>query len=74
MRLSTTPINLNKRMNKKSRKTNRSISDENVKERTSLNENGMYMRNRPNVVTRNPNLVSKQVSSCVRSLDLRVNP
>ena len=67
-------MNLNKRTNKKSRKTNRSISDENVKERTSLNENGMYMRNRPNVVTRNPNLVSKQVSSCVRSLDLRVNP
>ena len=74
MRLSTTPLNLNKRTNKKSRKTNRSISDENVKERTSLNENGMYMRNRPNVVRRNPNLVLKQVSSCVRSLDLRVNP
>ena len=74
MRLSTTPMNLNKRTNKKSRKTNRSISDENVKERISLNENDMYMRNRPNVVTRNPNLVSKQVSSCVRSLDLRVNP
>ena len=74
MRLSTTPINLDKRTNKKSRKTNRSISDENVKERTSLNENGMYMRNRPNFVTRNPNLVPKQVSSCVRSLDLRVNP
>ena len=54
MRLSTTPMNLDKRMNKKSRKTYRSISDESVKERTSLNGNGMYMRNRSNALTRNP--------------------
>ena len=54
MRLSATPMNLNKRTNKKSRKTNRSISDESVQKRTSLNGNSVYMRNRPNVVTRNP--------------------
>ena len=53
MRPIATPMNLNRRTNKKSRKTDRSISDESVQERTSLNENGIYMRNRPNIVTRN---------------------
>ena len=54
MRLNATPMNLNKRTNKKSKKTDRSISDESVQKCTSLNGNSMYMRNRPNVVTRNP--------------------
>ena len=54
MGFGTTPMNLNKRTNKKSRKTDRSISDESVQECTSLNGNGMYIRNRSNVVTRNP--------------------
>ena len=54
MKLSATPMNLNKRTNKKSRKTDRSISDESVQECTSLNGNGMYMRNWPTAVTRNP--------------------
>ena len=54
MRLSTTPMNLNNRMNEKSRKTYRSISDESIQKRTSLSRNGMYMRNRPNAMTRNP--------------------
>ena len=53
MRLSTTPMNLNKRTNEKNRKTDRSISDESVQKCTSLNGNGMYMRNRP-AITRNP--------------------
>ena len=52
--LSATPTNLNKRTNEKSRKTDRSISDESGQECTSLNGNGMYMRNRPNTMTRNP--------------------
>ena len=43
----------NKETNKKSMKTNRSINDESVQERTTLNGNDMYMRNRPNAVTRN---------------------
>ena len=47
-------MNLNKRMNEKSRKTDRSISDESGQEHTSLNGNGMYMRNWPTAVTRNP--------------------
>ena len=54
MRLSTTPMNLNKRTNEKNRKTDRSISDESIQKRTSLNGNGMYMRNRPDAMTRNP--------------------
>ena len=54
MRLSATPMNLYKRMYEKSRKTDRSISDESIQKRTSLNGNGMYMRNRPDAVTRNP--------------------
>ena len=54
MKLSATSMNLNKRTNKKSRKTDRSISDESVQECTSLNGNGMYMRNWPTAVTRNP--------------------
>ena len=54
MRLSITPMNLYKRTYEKSRKTNRSISDESVQKRTSLNRNGMYVRNRPNAMTRNP--------------------
>ena len=39
----TTPINLNKRTNEKSKKTHRSVSDESVQERISLNGNSMYM-------------------------------
>ena len=54
MRLSTTPMNLNNRMNEKSRKTYRSISDKSIQKCTSLSRNGMYMRNRPNAMARNP--------------------
>ena len=54
MGFSTTPINLYKKMNKKSRKTHRSISDESVQKRTSLNRNCMDMRDRPDTMTRNP--------------------
>ena len=45
MRLSTAPMNLNKRTNEKSRKTDRSIGDESIQEHTSLNGNCMYVRN-----------------------------
>ena len=54
MRLSATPMNLNERTNEKSRKNDRSISYESIQEHTSLNGTGMYIRNRSNVVTRNP--------------------
>ena len=52
MRLSATPMNLNERTNEKSRKNDRSISYESIQEHTSLNGNGMYVRNRPNAMTR----------------------
>ena len=54
VRFSTTPINLDKRTNEKSRKTDGSINDESVQKRTSLNGNGMYMRNRLDAMTSNP--------------------
>ena len=54
MRFRTTPMNLNKRSNKMSRKTHRSIGDESVQKCTSLNGNSMQMRDRPNGMTRNP--------------------
>ena len=47
-------MNLYKRMYEKSRKTDRSISDESIQKCTSLSRNGMYVRNRPDVMTRNP--------------------
>ena len=66
MKLSATPMNLNKRTNKKSRKTDRSISDESVQECTSLNGNGMYMRNWPTAVTRNPKEQVIELSKLMR--------
>jgi len=46
-------------MNEKSTKTDKSISDESIGDEsatkcTSLNRNGMYVRNRPNAMKRNP--------------------
>ena len=46
-------MNLNKRTNENGRETDRSISDESVQKHTSLNGNGMYMRDRPDAMTRN---------------------
>ena len=46
-------MNLNKRSNEKSRKTHRSISNKGIQKCTSLNENSVKMRDRPNGVTRN---------------------
>ena len=41
-------------MNRKSRKANRSISNESIQKCTPLNRNGMYMGGRPDAITRNP--------------------
>ena len=54
MRFCTTPLNLNKRLNEKSRKTHRSIGNKSIQKCTSLNRNGMQMRDRTNRMTRNP--------------------
>ena len=50
----TAPMNLNQGSNEKSRKTHRSISHKGIQKCTSLNRNGVQMRDRPNKMTRNP--------------------
>ena len=62
----TTPMNLNKWTNKKCRETNRSISDESVQERTSLNKNGVNMRNGPNTMTGYPKKQVIKLSKLMR--------
>ena len=47
-------MNLNKWLNEKSGKTHKSISDEIVQERISLNRDSMKMRYKPNTMTINP--------------------
>ena len=49
-----TPMNLNQGSNEKSRKTHRSISHTGVQKCTSLNRNGVQVRDGPNRMTRNP--------------------
>ena len=48
MRLSTTPMNLNKRTNEKSKKTIGASVMRAYKNAHLSNRNGMYVRNRPN--------------------------
>ena len=48
-----TPMNLNQGSNKKSRKTHRSINHKGIQKCTSLNMNGVHMRDGPNRMTRN---------------------
>ena len=50
----TTPMYLNQRMNEKMRKAHRSISDKRIQKCTSLQRNGVQMRDRPNQMARNP--------------------
>ena len=59
-------------MNEESGKTHRSISDESVQERTSLNRDSMKMRYRPNAMTRNPEKQIIELSKLVRG-DTRIN-
>ena len=46
-------MNLNQGTNEKSRKTHRSIRHKGIQKCTSLNRNGMQMRDRPDRMTRN---------------------
>ena len=50
----TTPINLNQRTNEKMRKTHRSVCDKCIQKCTSLQRNGVQMRDRPDGMARNP--------------------
>ena len=53
MSFCTTPMNLNKRSNEKSRKTHRSIGNKSIQKCTSLNGNSVKMRDGLDRVTRN---------------------
>ena len=50
----TTPMNLNQGLNEKSRKTHRRICHKGIQKFTSLNRNGVQMRDGPNGMTKNP--------------------
>ena len=50
----TTPMNLNQGLNEKSRKTYKSICHKRIQNCTSLDRNGMQMRDGPDGMTRNP--------------------
>ena len=43
----TTPMNLNQRMNEKMRKAHRSIRDKGIQKRTTLDRDGVQMRDGP---------------------------
>ena len=57
---------------KKSRKTHRSISHKDIQKCTSLNRNGVQMRDRPNKMTRNPKEQIIKLSKLMRG-DTRIN-
>ena len=49
-----TSMNLNQRTNEKMRKANRSISNKGIQKCTTLQRNGVQMRDRPKRMTSNP--------------------
>ena len=49
----TTPMNLNQGLNEKIRKTHRSICDKGIQKCTSLDRNGIQVRDGPDGMTRN---------------------
>ena len=65
-------MNLNKRANEKSEKTHRSIGNESLQKRTSLNRNSMKVRDRPNTMTRNPEKQIVELSKLMRG-DTRIS-
>ena len=62
-----TPINLIHRMKKQMRKTDRSISNKSVQKCTSLQRNGVQMRDRPQGMTRYPKEKIGSLSELSRS-------
>ena len=50
----TTLMNLNQRMNKKLRKAHRSIRNKGIQKHTSLQRNGVQIRDKPDGMARNP--------------------
>ena len=62
----TTPINLNQRTNEKMRKAHRSIRNKSIQKPTSLQRNGVQMRDRPNGMVRNPKKEIMSLGQLVR--------
>ena len=67
----TTPMNLNQRTNKKTRKAYRSITNKGIQKCTSLQWNGVQMRDRPDGMARNPKEKIVNLGQLVRG-DLRI--
>ena len=67
----TTPMNLNQRVNEKMRKAHRSIRNKSIQKCTSLQRNGVQIRDRPNGIARNPEKEIMSLRQLVRG-DLRI--
>ena len=65
-------MNLNQRSNEKSRKTHISISHKGIQKCTSLNRNGLQVRDRPNRMTRNLKEQIIELSNLMRG-DTRIS-
>ena len=68
----TTPMNLNQGSNEKMRKTHRNIYHKSIQKCTSLNRNGVQVRDGPNRMTRNPEKQIMNISQLMRS-DSRIS-
>ena len=68
----TTPMDLNQGSNEKSRKTYKSINHKGIQKCTSLNRNGVQVRDRPDRMTRNS---EKQILNLGKLMggNLRIN-
>ena len=63
----TTPINLNQGLNEKMRKTHRSICNKGIQKCTSLNRNGVQVRDGPDRMARNPEKQVMNLDQLMRS-------
>ena len=62
----TTPINLNQRTNEKMRKAHKSIKDKGIQKRTTLDRDGVQIRDRPDGTARNPKKEIMSLGQLVR--------
>ena len=68
----TTPMNLNQKSNEKVRKTHKNICEKSIQKCTSLNRNGVQMRDGPDRMARNPEKKIMNISQLMRS-DSRIS-
>ena len=62
----TTPMKLNQRMNEKMRKVHWSIRDKGIQKRTTLDRDGVQIRDRPDGTARNPKKEIMSLGQLVR--------